>query len=191
MLRSEYQGINDMEWVSGNIPAFLEVASIWTYERMGIQADGRSTETILFDQDVVKYVRVTIITIFDQVYITDHNFITTFRIGVDYWHSYHSGQGQYLVNTNVVTGSGSSKHTNGMYATCDSCIVDSNALKNNLGKRVRVTDLGSVPLYYIYYTLRFIGSHSLPFGVCALMIYDTCVCTAPVPSVLPLGSSAL
>ena len=51
---------------------------------MGIQADGRSTETILFDQDVVKYVRVTIITIFDQVYITDHNFITTFRIGVDY-----------------------------------------------------------------------------------------------------------
>ena len=45
--------------------------------------------------------------------------------------------------------------------------------------------LGYVPLYYIYYTLQIIGSHGLPFGVRALMIYDACVCTAPVPSVLP------
>ena len=51
--------------------------------------------------------------------------------------------------------------------------------------------LGSVPLYYIYYTLQFIGSHGLPFVVRALMIYDACVCTAPVTSVLTLGLSAL
>ena len=71
------------------------------------------------------------------------------------------------------------------------CIVADNALKDDLGKRVRVTELGSVPLYYIYYTSRFIGSHGLPGGVRALMIYGARVCTAPVPIVLPLGSSAL
>ena len=71
------------------------------------------------------------------------------------------------------------------------CIVAGNALKEDLGKRVIVTDLGSVPLYYIYYTSQFIGSHGLYFGVRALMIYDACVCTAPHTSVLPLGSSAL
>ena len=51
--------------------------------------------------------------------------------------------------------------------------------------------IGSVPLYYIYYTLQYIGSHGIPFGVRDLMIYDACVCTALVPSVLPLGPSAL
>ena len=78
-----------------------------------------------------------------------------------------------------------------MYARCARCIVAGNDLKDDLGKRVRVTDLGSVTLYYIYYISRFIGSPGLPFGVRSLVIYDACVYTAPVPSVLPLGSSAL
>ena len=77
-------------------------AFIRTYKNMGIQKDGRSTETIICDQYVRKYVRVTTIMIFDQVYITDNNFITTDRIGVGYWHSHHSGQGQYVYHTYIL-----------------------------------------------------------------------------------------
>ena len=95
------------------------------------------------------------------------------------------------VNPNVVMGLRQPQRSNGTYARCDTCIVTGNELKDELGKRVRVTVLGSVPLYYIYYTSQFIGSHDLPFGVCALMIYYAFVCNAPVPSVLPLGPSAL
>ena len=85
MLWSEYQGIDSMHLLSGNMPSCGgKRASIRTYECMGIRMDGRSMETIIFDQDVCKYVRVTTITIFDQVYITGHNFITTNRIGVGY-----------------------------------------------------------------------------------------------------------
>ena len=40
---------------------------------MGVRKDDRATETIIFYQDVHKYVRVTEIMIFDQVYITDYN----------------------------------------------------------------------------------------------------------------------
>ena len=66
---------------------------------MGVRMDGRCIETIIFDRDLRKYIRVTTITIFYKVYVTDHNFITTDRIGVVYWHSYHSGQGQYVYQT--------------------------------------------------------------------------------------------
>ena len=97
----------------------------------------------------------------------------------------------YQVNPNVVTGSRQSQRCNGTYTRCARCIVTGNALKDDLGKIARVTDIGPVTIYYIYYTLWLLGSHGLPFEVFALMIYDTCVCTAPVPSVLPLGSSAL
>ena len=54
--------------------------------------------------------------------------------------------------------------------------------KGQLRKIVRVTVLVSVPLYYIHYVSKVIGSHNLPFGVCALLIYDAFVCTALVPS---------
>ena len=57
---------------------------VWAYGRMGVRADGRATETIIFERDVRKYVRVTAIMIFDQFYITDHKFVTTERIGVGY-----------------------------------------------------------------------------------------------------------
>ena len=70
-----------------------------TYERMVAMTNVRATETIIFYQDVHKYVRVTAIMIFDQVYVTDQNFITTEIIGVGYLHSYHSGQFQYVYHT--------------------------------------------------------------------------------------------
>ena len=54
--------------------------------------------------------------------------------------------------------------------------------KGRRRKRVVVTVLGYVALYYIYHVLQVIGSHDLPFGVCALLVYDACVCTALVPS---------
>ena len=54
------------------------------YEPMGVRTDDRSTETIIFDQGVRKYVSVTKITIFDQVYVTDHNFIINDRIREGY-----------------------------------------------------------------------------------------------------------
>ena len=46
--------------------------------------DGRGTDTIIFDRGIRKYIRVTTINIFDQIYVTDHNFITTKIIGVGY-----------------------------------------------------------------------------------------------------------
>ena len=51
---------------------------------MDVQMYGRAMENIIFDWDVSKYVIVTTITIFDQVYGTGHNFITTDRMGVGY-----------------------------------------------------------------------------------------------------------
>ena len=41
---------------------------------MGVQMDERATETIIFDRGVRKYVRVSAIMNFDQVYIADHEF---------------------------------------------------------------------------------------------------------------------
>ena len=49
---------------------FLKTALMRTYERMGARTDDRATETITFDRGVHKYVRVTEIMIFDQVYVT-------------------------------------------------------------------------------------------------------------------------
>ena len=66
---------------------------------MGVWTDGRATEIIIFDQDVHKYVRVTTIMISGQVYVTNHNFITTDRRVVGYWHSYHYGQDQSVYHT--------------------------------------------------------------------------------------------
>ena len=65
MLWSEYQVIDQL---------VFKRDFIWTYERMGVQMDERSTETIIFDQDVRKYFRVTAIMTSDQVYVTDHNY---------------------------------------------------------------------------------------------------------------------
>ena len=45
-----------------------------TYKRMFVRTDERATKTIIFYQDVRKYVRVTAIMTFDQVYVTDHNY---------------------------------------------------------------------------------------------------------------------
>ena len=67
---------------------------------MDAYMDGRSTKTILFDRGVHKYVIVTAIMIFDQVYVTDHNFVMNKRIGLGYLHSYNSGQDQYIYHTN-------------------------------------------------------------------------------------------
>ena len=64
MLCSEYQGIDQL---------VLKRAIIWTYKNMGVWTDDRSTETIIFDQGVRKYVRVTATVIFDQVYVSDYN----------------------------------------------------------------------------------------------------------------------
>ena len=61
----------------------------------------------------------------------------------------------------------------------------------DLGKIVRVTVLRHVPLYYMYYTLRFVGSRSNPYVVRTQIVYDAFFCTAPVPSVLLLGPSAI
>ena len=57
------------------------------------------------------------------------------------------------------------EQVNGTYARC---IVTGNALKDDFWKIVKVTVLGSVPLYYIYYVSWFIGFYDLPFGVYAL-----------------------
>ena len=57
MLWSEYQGIEQL---------VLKMSFIWTYERIGVRTDDRSTETLIFDQGVLKYVRITAIIIFDQ-----------------------------------------------------------------------------------------------------------------------------
>ena len=57
MLWSEYQGIEQI---------VLKMSFIWTYERIGVRMDDRSTETLIFDQGVLKYVRITAIIIFDQ-----------------------------------------------------------------------------------------------------------------------------
>ena len=61
----------------------LERAFIWTYECMGVRMDDRATKTIIFDQGVRKYVRVTAIMIFHQVYVTNHNCnLPLFRVGI-------------------------------------------------------------------------------------------------------------
>ena len=39
----------------------------------GVQTDGRAKETKIFEWDVHKFVWVNAFTIFDQVYVTDHN----------------------------------------------------------------------------------------------------------------------
>ena len=44
------------------------------YKCMGVRTDERATETIIFDRGVRKYVRVTAIMTFDQVYVTDNNY---------------------------------------------------------------------------------------------------------------------
>ena len=90
----KYAHVDYMELVSRNRfygVSIEEYASLcWkrdfiqTYGRMGVWTDSRATETIIFDRDIREYVRVTIITIFDQVYVTEHTFITTYRIGVGY-----------------------------------------------------------------------------------------------------------
>ena len=64
MLWDEYRGIEQL--VSKR--EFIRM-----YELMGVRTDGRAIETIIFDQGVCKYVRVIVIMIFDQVYVTDHN----------------------------------------------------------------------------------------------------------------------
>ena len=55
-----------------------------TYKRMYIRAYIRATETIVFNRGVHMYFRVTATVIFDQYYVTNHNFITTDIIGVGY-----------------------------------------------------------------------------------------------------------
>ena len=65
MIWREYQGIDQ---------SVLKRAFIRTDKRMGVRKDERSTETIIFDQGVCKYVRVTVIMTFDQVYVTGHNY---------------------------------------------------------------------------------------------------------------------
>ena len=65
MIRSEYRGIDKL---------VLERAFIQTYQCMGVWTYGRANETIIFDQGVRKYVRVTLIMTFDQVYVTNHNY---------------------------------------------------------------------------------------------------------------------
>ena len=57
---------------------------IQKYERMGVRMYVRAMETRIFNRDVRKYVRVTTIMIFDKVYVTNHSFIKTERIGVGY-----------------------------------------------------------------------------------------------------------
>ena len=64
MLWSEYLGIDQL---------VLKKAFIWMYERMSLGKDDSATETIIFNQGVCTYFRVTAVMIFDQVYITDHN----------------------------------------------------------------------------------------------------------------------
>ena len=64
MLYSEYRGIYQN---------LLKRPLMRTYERMGVRKDYRSTKTTIFDPGVRKYVRVTEIMIFDQVYVTDYN----------------------------------------------------------------------------------------------------------------------
>ena len=75
---------DDMERVLNDIPSGVEKAFIRMHKRMDAQTYVRSTETVIFDQGVRKYVRFTAAMIFDKVYVTDHNFITTDRIGLLY-----------------------------------------------------------------------------------------------------------
>ena len=65
MLWSEYKGIDQL---------VLNRDFIRTYKRMGVQTDERSTKTRSFDQCVRKYIIVTTIMNFDEVYVTDHNY---------------------------------------------------------------------------------------------------------------------
>ena len=58
----------------GKYQIALKKSFIQTYERMVVQMDDRATENIIFDQGVRKYVRVTLIMTFDQVYVTNHNY---------------------------------------------------------------------------------------------------------------------
>ena len=62
---SDYRGMDQL---------VLKKVSIHRYKPMGVHTDDRSTETIIFERCVPKYVRVTAIMTFDQVYVTDHNY---------------------------------------------------------------------------------------------------------------------
>ena len=62
----------------------LKSPSIWTYGRIDIRAYVRSTKNIISEKGVRMYVRVATTVIFDGYYVTDPNFITTYRIGVRY-----------------------------------------------------------------------------------------------------------
>ena len=64
MLWGKYRGIDQL---------VSKREYIHTYDLMGVRKDGRAIKTIFFDQGVRKYVRVTVIMIFYQVYVTDHN----------------------------------------------------------------------------------------------------------------------
>ena len=75
LLWSEYQKIDQL---------VLKRPYIRTYERMDVRTYAGATENIIFDQGVQKYFRVTTTVVFDQFYISGHNFITTDRIGVGY-----------------------------------------------------------------------------------------------------------
>ena len=59
---------------------------------MGIRKYERSTKTIIFDQGVRKYVMVTAIMTFEQVYIHNHNYNWPTFYGWDY-KSDHPGFG--------------------------------------------------------------------------------------------------
>ena len=64
MLLSDYQGKDQI---------FLKRAFIRKYKRTGLRMDDRANKTIIFDWGIHKYVKVTEIMTFGQVYVTDHN----------------------------------------------------------------------------------------------------------------------
>ena len=63
MMWSENRGIYQL---------VLKRTLIRTHDRMCIRTYERDIEDIIFDQGVRKYVRVTAIVIFKQVYVTEH-----------------------------------------------------------------------------------------------------------------------